>query len=57
MPMCLHPRADGGVTSRPDAVISLIPQPTLYASLSPRGDQAGEDALATSSLEGTTRFA
>ena len=56
MPMCLHPPADGGVTSRPDAVISLIPQPTLYASLSPHGDQTGEDALATSNFEGTTRF-
>ena len=55
--MCLHPAADGGVTSRPDAVMSLMPQPTLYASLSPCGDQAGEDALATSNFEGATRFA
>ena len=54
--MCLQP-ADGEVTSRPVGVISLIPQLTLYASLFPRGDQAGEDALATSNFEGTTHFA
>ena len=56
-PMCLHPPADSGVTSRPAGVISRIPQLTLYAILFPRGDQAGDDASDTSSLAVTTHFA
>ena len=48
--MCSHSPADGGVASRPDGEISLIPQLTLYAILFPRGDQAGEDPWVTSNL-------